>query len=278
VGIQQSSDSIIDRYYEALDIDRRRRFVETVTTQIRALLGLEIDALEGPQEWYSTFVDDLSERVSAQLEEKGGSLEKGAIMGLIRRLASDREQPVPSFIRDLCEILLLPREERSEYTCHEQSGKPFQINKILLEYALKSIEIDEIMGRVTKRYCAESCDRWPTGCCYILGYDLGLVPEAMLELQRLEARKNGWEAIVDGVERHCRYHSARGCTLAVSKSPSCVGHLCDRLESHLRDSHPAAVLDPFLEALARFRNCCIDRSQVFEAMDAIIRTGRALIR
>ena len=267
----------MDRYYEALDSDGPRWFFETVAAQIHALLGLEIDAPRSFQEQYATFVDDLSERINARLEEKGGSLRNGAVMRLILRLASDREQPVPSFIRDVCEIQFLSREDRSEYTCHKQSGKPFKINKILLEYAIKSIQIDHIMGLVTKRYCAESCDRLPTGCCHILGYDLGLVPEAMLELQRLEARKNGWEAIVDGVERRCRFHSARGCTIAFSKSPSCVGHLCDRLASHLKDSHPASMLEPFLEALARFRNCFIDRSEVFRAMDAIIRTGRSLI-
>jgi hypothetical protein len=267
----------MDRYYGALDIDGRRWFFETVTAQIDALLGLEIDAPRSLKEQYPAFVDDLSERMNARLEEKGGGFHDGALMRLILRLASDREEPVPSFIHDVCEIQFLSREDRSEYTCHEQSGKPFKINKILLEYAIKSIQVDEIVGLVTKRYCAESCDRLPTGCCHILGYDLGLVPEAMLELQRLEARKNGWEAIVDGVERQCRFHSARGCTIALSKSPSCVGHLCDPLVSHLKDSYPAEVLDPFLEALARFRNCCIDRSEVFEAMDAIIRTGRALI-
>jgi hypothetical protein len=193
------------------------------------------------------------------------------------RLASDRERPVPSFIRDVCEIQFLPREERSEYISHEQSWKPFKINKILLEYAIKSIQIDEIMGLMTKGYCAESCDRLPTGCCYILGYDLGLVPEAMLELQRLEARKNGWDAIVDGVEEQCRFHSSRGCTIALFKSPACIGHLCDQLGAHLEDSYSAVVLEPFLEALARFRNCCIDRSRIFEAMDEMIRTGRALV-
>ena len=267
----------MNRYYDALGVDRRRGFCETVTAQIHALLGLEIDAPRSFQEQYSTFVDDLSERMNARLEEKGGSFRNGAVMRLLLRLVSDREQPVPSFIRDVCEIQFLSREDRSEYTCHKQSGKPFKINKILLEYAIKSSQIDEIMGLVTKRYCAESCDRLPTGCCHILGYDLGLVPEAMLELQRLEARKNGWEAILDGVERQCRFHSAGGCTIALSKSPSCVGHLCDQLASHLKDSHPALVLEPFLEALARFRNCCIDRSEVFKAMDAIIRTGRTLI-
>jgi hypothetical protein len=205
----------MDRYYEGLDIDRRRWFFETVTAQIHALLGLEIDAPRSFQEKYSTFVDDLSERMNVRLEEKGGGFRNGAVMRLILRLASDREQPVPSFIRDVCEIQFLSREDRSEYTCHKQSGKPFKINKILLEYAIKSSQIDHIMGLVTKRYCAESCDRLPTGCCHILGYDLGLVPEAMLELQRLEARKNGWEAIVDGVERQCRFHSAGGCTIAV---------------------------------------------------------------
>jgi hypothetical protein len=269
--------STMDRYYEALDGDGRRGFFETVTAQIHALLGLEIDAPRGVQAQYSTFVDDLSERVNLRLEEQGGSSRDSPAMHLILRLAGDREQPLASLIRDICEIQFLPREDRSEYTGPEQSGKPFKINTILLEYAIKSSQIDDIMGEVTKRYCAESCSRLPTGCCYILGYDLGLVPEAMLELQQLEARKNGWKASVDGVERQCRFHSAEGCTIALSKSPSCIGHLCEPLASHLKDSHPAEVLEPFLDALARFRNCYIDRSEVFEAMDAIIRTGRTLV-
>ena len=101
----------MDRYYEALDIDRRRWFFETVTAQIHALLGLEIDAPKSVQEQYSTLVDDLSERMNVRLEEKGGGFRNGAVMHFIRRLASDREQPVPSFIRDVCEIQFLSRED-----------------------------------------------------------------------------------------------------------------------------------------------------------------------
>jgi len=267
----------MNRYYDALDVDRRRWFCETVTAQIHALLELEIDAPTSIPERYSVFVDDLCERMDVRLEEKGGSFRNGAVMDLILRLASDREQPVPSFIRDVCEIQFLSREDRSEYACHKQSGKPFKINKILLEYAIKSSQIDEIMGPLTKGYCAESCDRLPTGCCYIQGYDLGLVPETMLELQRLEAKRNGWDATVDGVEEQCRFHSSRGCTIALFKSPACIGSLCDQLGAHLEESYSAVVLEPFLEALARFRNCCIDRSKVFGAMDEIIQTGRALV-
>jgi len=264
-------------YYDALDVDRRRWFCETVTAQVDALLGLQIDAPTSIQEQYSAFVDDLCERMNARFEEKRCGFDKGAAMQLIARLASDRERPVPSFIRDVCEIQFLRREERSEYICHKQSWKPFKINKILLEYAIKSIQIDEIIGLLTKGYCAESCNRLPTGCCYILGYDLGLVPEAMLELQRLEAKKNGWDAIVEGVEEQCRFHSSRGCAIALFKSPACIGYLCDQLGAHLEDRCSAVVLEPFLEALARFRNCFIDRSRVFEAMDEIIQTGRALV-
>lgn len=268
---------MMNRYYDALDVDRRRWVCETVTAQVHGLLGLTIDAPTSIQEKYSAFVDDLCVRMDVRLEEKSCGVDKGVAMQLIVRLASDREHAVPSFIRDLCEIQFLPREERSEYICHQQSWKPFKINKILLEYAIKSSQIDGIIGLLTKGYCAESCDRLPTGCCYILGYDLGLVPEAMLELQRLEAKKNGWDAIVDGVEKRCRFHSSRGCTIALFKSPACIGSLCDQLGAHLEESYSTVVLEPFLEGLARFRNCCIDRSKVFEAMDEIIQTGRALV-
>ena len=276
MAIRRKPDTMMNRYYDALDGGGRRRFCETVTAQIHALLGLEIDAPPSVQEQYPAFVDDLCERMDARLEEKRCGFDEGAAKQLIVCLASDREHPVPSFIRDVCEIRFLPREERSEYIRHEKNWKPFKINKILLEYAIKSSQIDEIMGLLTKGYCALSCDRLPTGCCTVPGYDLGLVPEAMLELQRLEAKKNEWDAIVDGAEEHCRFHSSRGCTIALFKSPACIGHLCDRLGAHLEDSHSAVVLDPFLEALARFRNCCIDRSKVFAVMDEIIRTGRAL--
>jgi len=268
---------MMNRYYDALDVDRRRWFCETVSAQIHALLGLELDAPTNIPEQYSAFVDDLCERMDLRLEEKSRVFDEDAAMQLIVRLASDQEHPVASLIRDVCEIQFLPREERSEYICHEQSRKPFRINKILLEYAIKSSRIDEIVGLLTRSYCTESCDRLPTGCCYIPGYDLGLVPETMLELQRLEAKKKGWDAIVDGGEEQCRFHSSRGCTIALFKSPACIGHLCDQLDAHLEDSHSAVVLEPFLEALARFRNCCIDRSKVFETMDEIIRTGSALV-
>jgi hypothetical protein len=268
---------MMNRYYDALDADRRRRLWETVTAQIHGLLGLEIGAPTGIQDRYSAFVDDLCERVEVRLEEESRGLDESAAMQLILCLASDRERPVPSFIRDVCEIQCLPRDERLGDIRREQSWKPFRVKEILLEYAIKSSQIDEIIGLLTKGYCAESCDRLPTGCCTIPGYDLGLVPETMLELQRLEARKNGWDAVVDGVEERCRFHSSRGCTIALFKSPACIGHLCDQLGAHLEDRYSTAVLGPFLEALARFRNCCIDRSRVFEAMDAMIRTGRALV-
>ena len=176
---------------------------------------------------------------------------------------------------DLAEILFLEREQRTEYRTNTQVAAPYQINKLMLEYAVKSRHVDPIIGVLTKPFCATSCHKPPVGCCYILGYDLGLVPQTMLRLQAVESRRNGH--LPPATEETCRYHTSTGCTLSLFKSPACIGALCDPLMESLQKRYPARELAAFLRCLETFRNGHIDRVQVFHAMDGVIRTGRALL-
>jgi len=194
---------------------------------------------------------------------------------LIERLCSDRSRPLESFVEDLAEILFVEREQRSEYVNNTQVAPPWKIGKLMLEYTVKARRIDEILGVLTKGFCAADCDRLPVGCCSIQGYDMGVVPEAMLELQKIEARQYGWTA--PEREDKCKFHEETGCVLRLFKSPACIGMLCDPLVASLRERWEAAHLDPFLERLAVFRNCDIDRVRVFDVMDELIENGERLL-
>lgn len=204
---------------------------------------------------------------------------------LCRALATLREPEarLPSLVHDLAEILALPREARSEYRHHHLPGQPWRIRKLLLEYGVKALALDVLVAALNRRFCAERCPDPPVGCCHILGYDLGLVPEAMLELQALEAAWRastapGWAPLPEGaVERKCRYHTDRGCVLVRWKSPACIGALCTALQAHLPSAHPPERLDPLLTALADFRRSDLDRRAVFEAMDALLAAGAPLL-
>jgi hypothetical protein len=97
----------------------------------------------------------------------------------------------------------------------------------------------------------------------------------MLRLQAVEARRNGH--ITPRVEEKCKYHNPTGCTLSLFKSPACIGYLCDGLIGSLEDTYPEAELNAFSKYLEIFRNCHIDRSQVFDAMDGLIAAGGKLV-
>ncbi|MFH2008537.1 MAG: hypothetical protein ABI333_18260 [bacterium] len=261
----------------------RGRIVATLVGEVNALLGLELAVGAGGSDSDFDF-DGVVGRIVATLGEgiaaPGYAFGEANTLALISALASDRQSPVASFLEDTAEILFLERARRSEYTARgsQASGAPpYLVRKLLLEYALHSRRLDELVATLMKGFCATRCDKPPIGCCHILGYDLGLVPEAMLGTQRLEARRNGWiEPVAPDVER-CRYHTDAGCVLALFKSPACIGYLCEALTSSLREIYAAPPLREFLERLAVFRSCDLDRKRVFLAMDATIRAGQALL-
>ena len=197
---------------------------------------------------------------------------------LLRKLTLHPEEPVEGFMQDLAEVLFVPREQRTEYLGHRGDLPPYKISKLMLEYATRGWRLDHIVGELTKEYCAGSCHCPPVGCCHILGYDLGLVPAGMLELQRLEALRQGVEHD-GGPEEKCRYHGERGCCLVLFKSPACVRYICPPMMSYLEQRFGTAPsrFSVFLAALETFGNSHIDRRLVFQRMDRLIAAGEALL-
>lgn len=248
---------------------------ETLLGEVNGLLTLTL----GPPPALGARCDEAFDVLASVLERaiEGSDCRHSTAetRALLAALTNDRERPMRGFLVDLAEILFLPRERRSEYTTNRQAAEPYRVRKLLLEYARWSRQLDELVGVISKGYCARQCDKLPVGCCHILGYDLGLVPEVMLELQRLEARRNGWQPLA--TEEHCRYHSPTGCVIALFKSPACVGYLCEPLTADLRRRRPGPELDRFLRALSVFNNCDLDRRKIFGAMEQTVQAGRALL-
>ena len=199
----------------------------------------------------------------------------GGAAALVAFLVPDREDPGVSLVVALAEVLFVPRSERTEYVRNSLPSPPWDIRRLLLEYAVWAGRIDDTVVSLTKDVCATSCDRGSVGCCSVLGYDLGLVPPGMLEAQLLEARLEGWTPPSEGEDK-CPYHGPTGCCLRRFKSPACSGMLCELLVADLRTRYPRAPLEAFLAALARFRNQVLNREEIFDLMRELVAAAQQL--
>lgn len=262
--------------YAAGSTAERAHLAESLVGAINGLLTLMLGPPPATAPSFDGLLDLLEEVLDRAIEAPDCRHDADATRRLIAALTHTRERPLRGFLEDLSEILFLPRKQRSEYTSNRHAASPYKVRKLLLEYAVFSRQMDELVGAISKAYCARRCEKLPVGCCHILGYDLGLVPEVMLELQRLEALRNGWTPPQQ--EDHCRYHSPSGCVIGLFKSPACVGYLCEPLTSHLRATRGGAELNRFLNDLSVFNNCDLDRRKIFEAMQATIAAGNALLK
>lgn len=261
--------------YAAGSAAERAQWVETLLGEVNGLLTMTLEPPPILADDFDRLIDVLADAVERAIHGPGYRFGAEATRALVAALTHDVERPVRGFLADLSEILFLPRERRSEYTTNRHAAPPYRIRKLLLEYAVFGRHLDELVGAISKAYCAHHCAKPPVGCCHILGYDLGLVPDVMLDLQRLEALRCGW--LPPATEENCRYHTATGCVIGLFKSPACVGYLCEPLKAHLRAQHPGPEVSSFLHRLLVFNNCDLDRRKVFRAMRATIEAGRTLL-
>lgn len=261
--------------YAARDLAGRLQWVETLLGEVNGLLTMTLAPPPKLAADFEGLIVGLADALDRAMDDPGYGFGADATRRLVAALTLDGNRASEGFLADLAEILFLPREKRSEYATNREVTPPYRIRKLLLEYAVFGRQIDELVGAISKAYCARHCANPPVGCCHILGYDLGLVPEVMLELQRLEALRRGWQP--PATEENCRYHSATGCVIGLFKSPACVGYLCEPLIAHLRVHRPGPALDRFLRELSVFNNCDLDRRKVFDAMRATIAAGTALV-
>lgn len=245
-----------------------------ICAELDALFDLALPGLVDHDPAWPALCEEIAGQVVVATRLPTYPFDAELSLQLIEALASDRQGGVPALINDLAEIVFLPREQRREYLYHNLASPPFVIRKLLLEYATKARQLDDLTGVLTKGSCATECDRLPTGCCSVLGYDMGVVPQTMLDLQCLEARRAGW--IEPQREDECKLHTRTGCVISLFKSPACIGFLCEPLVAALCSRYPAPAVIAFAECLAVFRNCDLGRRRIFEAMDAAIEAGRVL--
>lgn len=261
--------------YAARSAEARVQLVQTLVGEVNGLLAVGLSSPSTLPQDYDGLMDTLADALGRALDGPDYRYGEAETRGLVSALTLESERPLRGFLLDLAEVLFLPREQRSEYTTNRRAAPPYHVRKLLLEYAVFGRHLDELVGAISKSYCADHCEKLPVGCCHILGYDLGLVPDVMLDLQRLEAVRAGWQP--PSAEENCRYHTATGCSIALFKSPACVGYLCEPLTGHLRAVRGGPELDQFLRSLSVFNNCDLDRRKIFRAMRATIQAGRALL-
>ena len=230
-----------------------------VAAELERLLGVGLRTELCPTSDARTFF----ERVGARIDVLGG-----AAAELVAFLAPDPLHDGASLAEAVAEILLLPRRDRTEYRDGRLASPPWDIRRLLVEYALWAQRLDDTVVSLTSQYCATRCDRLPRGCCSIPGYDMGMVPDALLDAQQLEARLVG-HALPEH-EVGCKYHTPRGCTLRRFKSPACIGMLCAPLVANLRQRSRPSRIEALLVPLARFRNHYFDREQGFTLMRDIV--------
>ena len=200
------------------------------------------------------------------------------LIPLVTALASDRSSPFESLLHDLDEILFLPRVRRSEYVGSPAPPGPWIFPKLMLEYAVWSRRLDEVVGRLLSPFCARSCPSPPIGCCHQLGYDMGLAPAGMLRLQELEATLRGWSLPPDPDLHKCRYHTDTGCALRLFKTPACLQYVCDPMRAELQSALGEEQAQELVDALHTFGCCDIDRSRVFERLAEAVRAGERCTR
>jgi hypothetical protein len=265
------------RWFSSLTKAERRAAWRRLLDTLNDLLGLGLAApLPGEGSW-ETCLEMLSREVWAGVHHPDYPLGTDETAALIAALAEDKDRSMESFLTALAEILFIERERRSEYVENRLSVPPFKISLLLLEYATKMTAVDRLMDELCKEFCRDLCPKSPVGCCNILGYDMGLVPDRMLAVQKLEASMRGWRAPKHPDLTKCRYHRADGCALVLFKSPACIGYLCEGIETDLAKRFDRAALERFYRRLAELRNCDIDRREVFRALDALIDAGARLI-
>ncbi|MBN1902413.1 hypothetical protein JW926_13895 [Candidatus Sumerlaeota bacterium] len=146
---------------------------------------------------------------------------------------------------------------------------------MIQEYLELACEMDRLLNCLTREYCAQCPRSLEYGCCNFPEEASRSMPEAIVRLQEMESVENGGDLVSrNGL---CRFHTKKGCSLVLLKSPSCFGQLCDDLRNDLRKRFGRNA-EPFIEAMRKFGRKSMEKepSELLEGMRDVIRAGKAL--
>lgn len=146
-----------------------------------------------------------------------------------------------------------------------------QVRRLVIAYSLYIRQVDAILERGPRGYCAGSCPRPPVGCCtrdhcVVLnvsdlmssrGSPAALHMAHMIGLLQKEESAhnvaNAGRTIQDG---YCSLLARDGCTLRLFKSPRCAHYLCDELGANLVAESGGQALE-FVAAMRQAEGCTI---------------------
>jgi hypothetical protein len=162
----------------------------------------------------------------------------------------------------------------------------------LINYSSRMKQLDDILDRLgTKQMCAKECVYAPIGCCNDNYHETLDLPE-FLQIQEVEARRNGWEKNWnENLKKVCKYHSGAGCKLVLFKSPICIGFFCREIKEKLAKRFGEMKKELFLSncwgiqtenvkivmRTTSAEDYLISSSNVLNKMDSTIAVGRSLL-
>ena len=102
------------------------------------------------------------------------------------------------------------------------------------EYMDRARQLDEILKKLTRDYCATDCPKPSDGCCDTRSHGLW-ASDGLLDCQEKEALIKGYNP---NKFKGCIYHASDGCILTSTKSPKCIGFLCKDLKDIIEEYDP----------------------------------------
>lgn len=193
---------------------------------------------------------------------------------------------VKNFINDVVMSVIIKNNEKQ--AGEKEENRKDTGNKIL-DYSKRTEQLDTILNKLTRDYCAKNCYRGEIGCCESDHYGEGM-PEALLAIQEIESLKNKWHDRKGG---ECKYHNSDGCRLTLFKPTLCIGHFCGYLREYLNLKFGDRRTEKFLNEMSNVGNSRLcysyinDRERkefekqqlekLFSAMDKAIVAGKKLV-
>jgi hypothetical protein len=147
----------------------------------------------------------------------------------------------------------------------------------LLEAYMSLVErLDSVLAVLTRPYCAHCPRNADYGCCDFAAEAVREMPVQAIKLQEAECLQNG--GALREVGGICRYHTSHGCSLRLTKSSSCLGHLCGDLKERLAEANPQGT-EPFIVAMGKLVSGSLqqDSAALFVSMGDAIALGNALL-
>lgn len=146
----------------------------------------------------------------------------------------------------------------------------------VLEYVRATQELAPINSQLCSM-CA-NCRFGPIGCCFDPTLYKRGMPDELLRLQMVEAKRTGWEPREP--QDRCRFHGERGCVLRVFRPTVCYSHFCEPLVEELKHDYGADRVQPFMDDSGTFYqgpSLIADPGVTVHHMETAIASGRRLL-